>query len=140
MKKGKIIVILLIILVVTVIFGHLYAFSNRKIYPEDGIWYCKELQIYLNFGHNEISTAIIDGEAIDCTAGHMDNSLYITVKRLHYDPNLNNRVIFPGEYVSLNDTELVLCHRDTKVKYTFKKTEGRTGDGSKGQGTVLCLE
>ena len=123
MKKGKIIILLSVVLVILIIFGYLYAFSTRRIYPDAGIWYCEELQLYLNFGYNEKSIAIIDGNEIECTAGHMDNSLYITVKRLHYDSNSNEGIIFPGEYVSLNDSELILCHRYTKVEYIFIRVE-----------------
>ena len=124
MKKYKLIVIILLIVVLlATLFGCKNTLFNRCIYPEDGIWYCDELQLSLNFGFNQISIANIDGEEIKCEANHMGDSLNITVVRLYDESTPENRVLFPGEYVSLKDNKLVLRHRDTKVEYTFVRIE-----------------
>ena len=107
-------------------FGYMYVLSNQRIYPEDGIWYCEELQIYLHFDREAISKAIIDGEEVDCAGCYMKDSISITIERL-YDFTWENQIIFSGEYVSLKGSELVLRNRDTKVEYTFVKIEGDKG-------------
>ena len=132
MKKIKLVVIpLLVLLIPMLLYSCLYEFSDRRIYPEDGIWYCDELQLYIHFGRNKTSTAIINGEEIDCDALYMDDSLSITVERKYNESTSENRVIFPGEFVSLKENKLVLCHRDTKKEYVFVRIQDtKTGDGS----------
>ena len=118
-SKRLLLFLLVFILIAALVIGCIYWLSNRRIYPEGGMWYCEELQISINFDHNGISKAVIDEKAYDCTAGHLDDSLYITVKLLHNDPDFDSQVVFPGEFVSLKGNELILCDRDTKVKYSF---------------------
>ena len=118
MKKKKLITfILLIVLTITVFFAFLHAFAYQRIYPEDGTWYCAELNIYLNFGRKAISKAIIAGEEIDCIACFLQDSSDITVERI--DDDNNTDVIFTGKFVSLKNNKLVLRHRQTQVEYTF---------------------
>ena len=124
MKRFKFVAIMILIVVLmATLLSCLCTVANRQIYPEDGIWYCDELQLYINFGFNQTSKAIIDGEEIQCEANHMGDSLNITVVRLYDESTPENRVLFPGEYVSLKDNELVLRHRDTRVEYTFVRIE-----------------
>lgn len=119
MKKLKLItIVLLALFITTILYSCLCVIPKMRIYPENGIWYCKERQIYLNFGFDEVSKAIIDEKEVDCAAYYYKDSPYITIERL-YDFTWENKIIFSGYFVSLNDNELVLCDRDTGVDYAF---------------------
>ena len=122
-SKRLLLFFLIGLLVVAIVFGCIYALSNRRIYPESGMWYCDELQITINFDYNGISKAIIDGKETDCVACYHDDSKNITIEYVYTGVARNDRIIFPGEFVSLKNNELVLTHRDTQVNYTFFKLE-----------------
>ena len=117
------IIALAAILIFALFLGCIYIITSQRIYPEGGIWYCEDLQMYINFDYAGISKAIVDGEEIDCEANYMSDSLYITVERLYHESTPENRIMFPGEYVSLKGNELVLRNRYTKVEYVFVQQE-----------------
>ena len=125
MKKVKIVAKIILIILVVALFSHCaYEIYTQRIYPEGGMWYCEELQIYINFDDAGISKAIVDGEEIDCRACYFDASTLITINRAYDDVAYNEQCEFAGYFVSLKDNELVLRDRDTKVEYTFVKIEG----------------
>lgn len=121
MKKNKVIIIVLLISFIILMLC--ICTYDSQLYPEDGVWYCEELQIYIDFGPGQISKAIIDGEEIDCEIHHRSDSLSITIVRLYSESTPENRVLFPGKFISQKGNELILCDRDTKVEYTFVKIE-----------------
>ena len=124
MKKVKTVAkIILIILIIALFFHCAYEIYTQRIYPEGGMWYCEELQIYINFDDDGMSKAIVDGEEIDCRAIYYDSSSLITINRVYDGVAYDNQQEFAGYFVSLKDNELVLRGRDTNVEYTFVKIE-----------------
>ena len=122
MKTKRIHILLLAVLLLIIFSGCQNTLFATRFFPESGTWYCEELQMHLRFEKNAISTAIIDGESVDCAAGYMLGSKDITITRENIDP-ANEWVVFAGEFVSLNDTELVLRNRHGGETYIFRKCD-----------------
>ena len=118
-SKRLLLFLLIFILIAALVIGCIYWLSNRRIYPEGGMWYCEELQISINFDHKGISKAVIDGKEIDCAACYFDASELITIDAIHNGIIQGDQIIFAGLFDSLNGDELILCDRDTNVKYSF---------------------
>ena len=124
MKKVKIVAKIILVILVVALFSHCaYEIYTQRIYPEGGMWYCEELQIYINFDGDGMSKAIVDGEEIDCRALYEDSSSLIRVNRVYDDVVYIGQCEFAGYFVSLKDNELVLRGRDTNAEYTFVKIE-----------------
>ena len=124
MKKIKWIAIgLLIILIIVIVASCVYEGAFRQYFPEEGVWYCAELQIYLNFAPNKKDKAIIDGEEVVCMAYYMFNSTHIRIDRWDPEDEIENDTIFEGRSVSLKDNTLVLRHHITQVEYNFVRIE-----------------
>ena len=127
MKKFRFVVLLTLSIFTAVLFSGCQnrLFDDRRIFPEEGVWYCEELQITLNFEKNATSKAIVNGEEIECVAGFMSGSTTITVSCQDFNTELMHmgEIIFPGEYVSSSDIELLLRHQYSKEVYTFVRIE-----------------
>ncbi len=89
--------------------------------PTEGVWYCDELEISLSFDENIMSFAIIDGQKVMCVAGNDRGSTLVSLSC--QDRNISSislgEDVFVGEYVDLEDNQLVLREYHTENIYTF---------------------
>lgn len=97
--------------------------------PEDGIWYCKELQTQLAFGEGAESYAIVDNQKIVCQWSNDKGSTYISLVYQGYDyqdyhRNLNYQpgdVIYAWEFVDQHGDCYYLKECESGTTYLFKK-------------------
>lgn len=90
-------------------------------FPQDGIWYCEELQMQVSFADDDKTFAYVNGEKIYCTWGYDRGSTWLGLHcRNYYSKAFQvGDVVFDGEYVSLNDKALVLYDQEINRDYTF---------------------
>lgn len=91
--------------------------------PEDGVWYCEELQMQLSFEKGQKSYVVLDGRVIPCACennrGSKDVLVFCQVNGSEY---VIGDLIFSGRYVDLSDDTFVLKDRKTQQIYTFVRT------------------
>ena len=124
----KIDILLLLIFVgglLLVVFGvFLLTCTPPDYYPDEGVWYCAELQMQLDFGGDDESFAIVNGEKIMCGCGADRGSTWLMVGNI--DVNCTQfrlgEAVWGGTFVSLDDTKLIIKD-DTGVEYTFYRTK-----------------
>lgn len=91
------------------------------VFPTEGIWYCDELQMQLDFEDRTETLVETDDTKVKCQWFSDRGSPYIAVacdvKNCEYCPY--GECIFKAEYSSLSETELILKSiHDGKI-YTF---------------------
>ena len=122
-KRISVSALLLIYLCVLLCACSLSTYEPRIIFwrPEEGIWYCEELQIQLSFEENHDSYMVIDGIQIRCVWENDTNSQDIRV--LCQGANTfgygMGESLFSGRYVELSDDQYVVENRQTREQYTF---------------------
>jgi len=89
--------------------------------PEEGVWYCDDLEIQLSFSEGNETYAIIDGKKVQCVCindrGAIDFSVLVQERNV---PNYGvGDSIFWGQYVSLSESEFVVEDCNTGVRYIF---------------------
>lgn len=133
-KRLLLIIIIAIILTVVIIPAVLYAcwwiygffsfgfYGNITIWvPEDGIWYCEELDMQLSFSISDDSYIVIDGEKVICSVrnnrGSETFSLLIQESGV---PNYKlGDAVFHGEHVSLTEEAFTVKDLDSGKQYVF---------------------
>lgn len=97
--------------------------------PKEGIWYCEDLAIWMNFDNNGISYAIIDGIKIRCCVSYERGSGDISVIYQELTNVLPDyfvgESVWDGLCVGLEDGHLQVKGEDGKI-YLFIRS---TGDG-----------
>lgn len=98
-------------------------YNSQILFPEDGTWYCKELQFTLRLEQNAISEIIVDGTPVSCVAGYYADSpsFYIMSGEVKDGVFVMEKYIFLLEYISSTKTELVLRDTENQTNYVFKK-------------------
>lgn len=89
--------------------------------PEEGIWYCDELQIQLSYESDAECFVIKDGEKIRCACGSDRGVNHIEVSCQHENhPDYRlAELIFSAEIISLNESELLVYDEQTDRQYVF---------------------
>lgn len=136
MNKKRLLLIIAIAIILTVIIipAVLYAcwwgsgllhfgfYGNITIWvPEEGIWYCEELDMQLSFSSSDDSYIVIDGEKVICSVrnnrGSKTFSLLIQESGV---PNYKlGDAVFRGEHVSLTEEAFTVKDRDSRKQYVF---------------------
>lgn len=94
-----------------------------QFFPEDGIWYCEELQIQAAFGETGETFIVVEGEKIDCVWENDPGSEWLNIISQDRDTKVFKlgESVFSGTYVRLDETRLVLRDPDSGQEYTFVK-------------------
>ena len=93
--------------------------------PEEGIWFCEELQIQLSYERHTQTFAIRDGEKIICACGSDRGVPYLSVScQETNNPNYSlAEEIFYAKIVSLDQEKMVVREENSETKYTFYRVE-----------------
>lgn len=93
--------------------------------PEDGVWFCEELQIQLSYEQDAQSFVIRDGEQIICACGSDRGVPYIYVSCQETNNSIYSlgEEIFYAKIIELSETELLVCDEETMRQYTFTRLE-----------------
>lgn len=122
MKCTKRILVMIIILqIVTLCAGCV----PDQYEPEEGVWYCDELQIQLSYEAHTQSYIIQNDEKILCACGSDRGVKYIQVfcqERNHPDYELGE-LIFLAEIISLDEMQLIVYDEQTEKQYIFYKID-----------------
>lgn len=145
----------LIVLLTTLLMG---CYEHPKVYyPQDGTWFCDELQVqlcfdpeayvtadfyedklYMQMDDDAYYTSMIEwnGQKFRCSAHCTRNRPYLYIQ--YDDPRFNETqykaydigyYFYQTEIISLSNDKMVLKDQNTKEKYIFIRIR-RTGDGT----------
>ena len=94
-----------------------------QTYPEEGIWYCAELQMQIcreKDRTERYTHAIIDGEKRNC-ALYTDygNRFFSVVYMYEVDEKYESTTLYRGEFISFNDEKIVTRDTQTQTEYVF---------------------
>ena len=133
-KRLMLIIILSIILTVIIIPAVLYAcwwvcglfhfgfYGNITIWlPEEGIWYCEELDMQLAFSDSDDSYIVIDGEKVICSVhNNRGSQVFSLLIQESGVPNYKlGDDVFSGKYVSLTEEAFTVKDRESGMQYVF---------------------
>ena len=94
---------------------------QSAVFPTEGIWYCDELQLQLDFGDRTETLVETEGAKVKCQWVSDRGSPYIAVvcdvKNCEHCPY--GECIFKAEYSSSSETELILESTQDGKFYTF---------------------
>lgn len=95
--------------------------SAKRYYPEEGIWYCGELNIQLDFQDGSNCFVVHNGKKIACAAGVDPGSSWISVgcQEADNDCFILGEEVFGAEFVSLDNGILVVQDTDSAKEYRF---------------------
>lgn len=130
MKRAKHIIYglflaLLLVVVIYTVFLFAVEPTNKVWRPEEGIWYCEELQIQLSFDSRYKSYAILDDQMIVCACENSRGSKDILVlcqESIAGEYEIGD-LIFSGRYVDLDGNRYVVRDMITHELYTFELIE-----------------
>lgn len=114
--------IIVVILLVGLLITGLTACKPAEFFPKEGIWYCDELDMQLDFA-KETGFAVVDSKEMLCGFGADRGSKVLSVGCQEKDCPLHTmgESIVTLEYVSLDDTTLVLKNYYGEEEYTFQR-------------------
>ena len=115
-KLLPIILILPIILYVVVV-----VIGPTLVLPENGVWYCEELQIQLNFESDNSmdSYIVVDGEKHQCRVGSDPGSSYFGISYTDYNPLSKHKLYFT--ITSRDETTFIVKPQNDEQTYTFSR-------------------
>lgn len=93
--------------------------------PENGVWYCEDLQIQLSYDIGKECYAIIDGEKIKtaCGSDRGVNRLCVSNQQKGHPKYYMGETIFVAEIISLNETEFVVYDEQAQREFVFYRVE-----------------
>lgn len=99
--------------------------TAAEFYPEDGEWYCEELQIQLSFDGLGDCYYLIGEEKISCACGSDKGSRWLSVGCQETDSaNFElGEEVFGAEFVSLDGNKLVVYDPSAETEYVFYRVE-----------------
>jgi hypothetical protein len=120
----SILIIVFIALFVYVIFVFIAKPMDKVWCPEDGVWYCEELQIQISFEPGKKSYAVLDGTVVPCVCENDRGSKDLLVLcQANGNGYAIGEIIFSGRYVDLSNDTYVLKNKKSQELYTFVRTE-----------------
>ena len=93
--------------------------------PQEGVWYCEELQIQLSYKSDAPCFVIENDEKIVCGCGSDRGVNYIQVLCQETDNPYYylGEMVFCAEIISLNDVELIVYDESTQEQYAFYRID-----------------
>ena len=93
--------------------------------PEEGIWFCEELQMQMDFNKGGNTYAIVEGQKITCTVSNDRGSTHVRIicQEPSHDTYTLDHVFFAGIYLDLTDSQFVLKEVKTKNIYVFHRMD-----------------
>lgn len=90
--------------------------------PQEGDWFCEELQIQISFDDGE-SYFVYDGEKIqcDCINDRGSKSFFVISQAFDIDDLPVGTELFSAEYVELTDSIFTVKEESTGIEYIFVK-------------------
>ena len=90
--------------------------------PQNGDWYCKELQLQISFSGGDCFW-INNGAMIpcDCINDRGSKAFFVITQAFDNEDLPLGTELFRGEYVTLTDNEFVVREIDSGKEYTFAK-------------------
>ena len=112
----------LLFLAVILLLG--FAGCDHEWMPQDGDWYCKELQLQISFSGGDCFW-INNGETIpcDCINDRSSKSFFVIAQAFDNKDIPLGTELFCGEHVKLTDNEFVVREMDSVKIYTFTKVD-----------------
>ena len=95
-----------------------------EYFPDEGEWYCEELEMQLAFGSDGNCFVMINGQEMKCGCGSDKGSNYLSVgcQELNCDHCYLGEEIFCATFVSLNNTVLIVEDVSSGIQYSFVRT------------------
>ena len=89
--------------------------------PENGVWYCDELQIQLSYDVGKECYAIINGEKIKaaCGSDRGVSRLCVSIQQEDHPEYNMGETFFEAEIINLNEHEFVVYDEQTQREYIF---------------------
>ena len=119
----KALIVLLCVIMVAILLFPALCYTPRYE-PEEGIWFCEELQIQLEYPE-EHAFIIEDGERIQCCCGSDRGMKEIQVycdewehPKYHHD-----ELLFRAEIKKLTDATMIVSDLLTEQEYIFVRTD-----------------
>lgn len=99
--------------------------TPNRYEPEEGVWYCEDLQIQLSYDIGKECYVIINGEKIKaaCGSDRGVNWLYVTSQQQGHPKFDLAEVIFSAEIISLNEVEFIVYDEQAKREFVFYRME-----------------
>lgn len=96
-----------------------------EFYPDEGEWYCEELQMQLSFDSEGECFYIYKNEVIECGCGSDKGSTWLSVGCQDKDSQyfILGEEVFGAEFVSLEQDVLVVYSETGGRNYTFYRVE-----------------
>ena len=116
---------------------------TKEYFPQDGVWFCEELQMQLAFDGTMNSCVMNESKIIPCTWVIEPGSSYIDVckqkGKSHY--SYPGETIFSATIIQSDNRLFIVSEDNTDTEYTFYKISSnekinveeyvwKTGDGS----------
>jgi len=111
-------ILILMVLAVGIIFPGQYE-------PEEGVWFCKALQIQLSYEQGEETFIIEDGKKIICGCGSDRGvkAVYLFCQEFNHPEYDLDEVIFAAQIIKCNNSLLLVREEKTQQEYTFLRTD-----------------
>lgn len=94
-----------------------------QTFPQEGIWYCEELQIQICFDKDREKRntyAIIDDEKINCVLyTDYGNRYFSIVCQDMITGKYDSADYYAGEFISFNDERIITRDTQTQTEYVF---------------------
>lgn len=113
------------ILVFFALFLGMVSCEPAVFFPEEGEWYCAELQIQVCFDTAGACWMISQGETIRCTCGSDRGSDWLSVCSQDFATKQFDvgEEVFGGTFVRLEEGRLILLEPVSNREYTFIRVE-----------------
>ena len=102
----------------------LTACTPKAFFPEDGLWYCEDLKLYLSFEKDIDCYMLANGFNEECGWRSNRGSDWILIECIDYNcplHELGDNILY-AKRVSLDDTELTLKDKSGNI-YVFVKVQ-----------------
>lgn len=96
---------------------------SREYTPEDGVWYCSELEMQLSFSKKYHSTVVMGEEKLQCSWINDKGSddIYVVCQEIDNQFYDLGELLFWLEYVSMDEETYEVKNHDTGETYVFIK-------------------
>lgn len=93
--------------------------------PENGVWYCEELQIQLSYDVGKECFIVINGEKIAaaCGSDRGVNRLVVSSQQANHPDYYMGETIYEAEIISLNEQEFVVYDEQAQREFVFYRVE-----------------
>ena len=94
-----------------------------QTFPEEGLWYCAELQIQICPGKDsagQYAYTFINGEKRSCALYTDYGNKFLGIGYMYeVDGTWDYTSLYRGEWISFNDERIVTRDRQTQIEYVF---------------------